>query len=290
MSIRNNEDRLGAKQPDESPPTPPMQAPHASQSNSSATFSFVVPSEFVELPSKGKYYPEGHPLHNAEVVEIKHMTAKEEDLLTSRSLLKKGLAINRVLQSILVDKNVDVNSLLIGDKNAILIETRICAYGADYETTMNCPGCTESSKHRFDLRELKTKGSVSSAGNITKKGNNFVIELPKTKVKVEVRLLDGKDERFLADSISMKRKNNLPDSALTDQFKTFIVSVNGYSDPKSINEFIYKMPASDSRHLRNAYEAVVPNVDMTQNFICNNCGYEAITEVPLSADFFWTKS
>lgn len=289
MSIRNNEDRLGAKQPDESPPTPQMQAPHASQSNSSATFSFVVPSEFVELPSKGKFYPQNHPLHNKEVVEIKHMTAKEEDLLTSRSLLKKGLAINRVLQSVLVDKSIDVDSLLVGDKNAILIDTRIHAYGSEYQTSTTCPACGETSPHSFDLSGLQIKGSDLSEVDAVRKGNNFVFVLPKTKVKVEVRLLNGKDEKFLADSIKMKRKNNLPDSALTDQFRMFIVSVNGHSDPKSINEFVNGVPASDSRYLRTIYEKVVPNVDMTQNFICNSCNYDAAMEVPLSADFFWPK-
>jgi hypothetical protein len=289
MSIRNNEDRLGAKQPDESPPTPQMQAPHASQSKSSATFSFVVPSEFVELPSKGKFYPQSHPLHNKEVVEIKHMTAKEEDLLTSRSLLKKGLAINRVLQSVLVDKSIDVESLLVGDKNAILIDTRIHAYGSEYQTSTTCPACSETSQHSFDLSELQTKGSDLSEGDVTRRGNNFIFVLPRTKVKVEVRLLNGKDEKFLADSIKMKRKNNLPDAALTDQFRMFIVSVNGHSDPKSISEFVNGVPASDSRYLRTIYERIVPNVDMKQNFTCNSCDYDAAMEVPLSADFFWPK-
>lgn len=284
MTVRNNEERLGAKMPDASPPIPSAQE----QGPPPSTFSFVVPTEFVELPSRGKYYPEGHPLHNEEVVEVKHMTAKEEDLLTSKSLLKKGLAINRVLQSVLVDQKINVDSLLVGDKNAILIATRIFAYGADYQTNVSCPSCGTNTQHSFNLEDLEVQEGHLTEG-VVKKGDNFVIHLPKTKVDVEVRLLNGQDERFLANAMNMKRKHNLPDSTLTDQLRLFIVSVNEYSDPQSITTFIEGMPASDSRYLRTTYEKLVPNIDMTQNFICNNCDYDAEMEVPLSADFFWPK-
>ena len=284
MSVRNNEERLMAKMPDASPPIPSAQE----QGPQSSTFSFVVPTEFVELPSKGRYYAEGHPLHNEEIIEVKHMTAKEEDLLTSKSLLKKGLAINRVLQSVIVDQNINVDSLLVGDKNAILIATRIFAYGAEYQTNVSCPSCGANTQHSFNLEELEPRQGELVEG-VEEKGGNFVIHLPKTKVDVEVRLLNGQDERFLANAMNMKRKHNLPDSTLTDQLRLFIVSVNEYSDPQSITTFIEGMPASDSRFLRTTYEKLVPNIDMTQNFICNNCDYDAEMEVPLSAGFFWPK-
>jgi len=284
MSVRNNEERVGARQPDASPPIPPVQE----QGPQPSTFSFVVPTEFVELPSRGKYYAEGHPLHNEEVVEVKHMTAKEEDLLTSKSLLKKGLAINRVLQSVIVNSNLDVDSLLVGDKNAILIATRIYAYGPDYQTNVSCPGCGSNAQHSFDLEGLEVEHGSLVEG-VKKKGDNFIIHLPRTKVDVEVRLLNGQDERYLAEAMSMKRKHNLPDSTLTDQLRLFIVSVNEYSDSQSITAFVEGMPASDSRYLRNTYEKLVPNINMTQNFICSNCDYDAEMEVPLSADFFWPK-
>ena len=287
MPIRNNEERLGHRELGDSSPVT-----QAQQNPQSSPFSFVVPTEFVELPSRGKYYSKDHPLHNAETIEVKHMTAKEEDLLTSRSLLKKGLAINRVLQSIIVDKRVDPDSLLIGDKNAIIISTRINAYGSDYQTQVACPACNTTTTHGFDL-ELVTptneEGYGSNADSISRKGDNFVISLPKTKVKVEVKLLTGKDEKFLAEAMNMKRKHNLPDAILTDQFKMFIVSINEHKEKDVISSFAEQMPASDSRFLRTAYDRLVPNVDMTQEFSCNNCGYEAAMEVPLSADFFWPK-
>ena len=284
MSIRNNEERTGAKHPDVSPPIPKVQ-----QDKPQSTFSFVVPTEFVELPSKGKYYAQDHPLHNIEVVEIRHMTAKEEDILTSRSLLKKGLAINRMLKNIIVDSKIDVDSLLVGDKNALIIASRISAYGEDYETRVTCPVCMETSDFGFNLSELDVIHNQDHGKETVKTGRNFVITLPKTKVEVGVKLLDGRDEKFLSDAIAMKKKNNLPDSNLTDQFRMFIVSVNEHTDKKSIGVFIDSMPASDSRFLRSAYEKIVPNIDMTQEFACNSCSYEGSMEVPLNADFFWPR-
>ena len=105
------------------------------------TLSFVVPTEFVDLPSAGRFYPPSHPLHNKEHVEIKYMTAKEEDILTSQSLLEKGLALDRLISNLLVNKKINVDSLLVGDKSAILIAARSSGYGADYETDVGCPSC-----------------------------------------------------------------------------------------------------------------------------------------------------
>lgn len=282
MSIRNNEDRLGAKNLGGDSPIP-----QAQQGSTPPTFSFVTPTEFVELPSKGKFYPKDHPLHNVDTVEIKHMTAKEEDILTSRSLLKKGLAVDRLLQSVIVDKRISPDTLLIGDKNAIILMTRILAYGADYETRVACPGCLEATNHSFNLNDPSIIHNESFENGVSKEGGTFTITLPKTKVKVGVRLLTGKDEKFLVEAAAMKRKNKLPEAGLTDQFRTFITSVNGVTDRETINGFINNMPASDSRFLRTAYEKIVPNIDMRQNFTCDSCGYEDKMEVPLSADFFW---
>ena len=99
--MRDNEDRIGSKAKQSDPPIQDV-AEAAAKSNSSP-LSFVAPTEFVNLPSKGKFYPDGHPLKDQETVELKMMTTKQEDILTSRSLLKKGVAIDRFLQSLIVD-------------------------------------------------------------------------------------------------------------------------------------------------------------------------------------------
>ena len=123
MSVRNNMDRLGTNDQTETKAAPAALSP----------LNFVAPTEFVELPSKGQGYSSDHPLSGKDVIEIKFMTAKEEDILTSATLLKKGIAIDRFMQNIICDKNIKIDDLLIGDKNAILIAARASGYGATYE-------------------------------------------------------------------------------------------------------------------------------------------------------------
>ncbi len=88
-------------------------------------FGYEVPVEAVPLPSKGTVYPADSPLHGQETVEIRAMTAKEEDILTSRALIKKGTVITHLIQSCLVNKQIDVNEMLVGDRNAIMTALRI---------------------------------------------------------------------------------------------------------------------------------------------------------------------
>ena len=138
-------------------------------------FTFVTPTTFVELPSAGQFYGEGHPLHECEVIEIKHMTAKEEDILTSEALLKNGLALNRLLQSVIVDKNIDPDSLLIGDKNAVLIAVRQTGFGDIYTTTVTCPACGATNEKDFSLEEKEVKLSEVPDDVTVLDNGNFVV-------------------------------------------------------------------------------------------------------------------
>ena len=278
--MRNNEERFGpAAQADSTPSL--ADAPN----NGSSTLNFVAPTDFVELPSKGKYYFEGHPLHNKEHVEIRQMTAKDEDILTSRSLLKKGVALERLLESLIVNKTINVNELLVGDKNAIMIRARISAYGNKYETKVQCPYCNGSTEHAFDLEALELK-EPKEAQTPTKNGT-FIVELPVSKATVEVRFLNGEDETKLLAVSEKKKQYNLADSAVTDQMKAFVVSINGVADRGQISDFVDNLPAKDSRYLRTSYVNLVPNIDLTQLYKCQSCFAEVEMEVPFTTDFFW---
>ena len=282
---RNNDERSGAMPSAEAP----VAAVAAQQQNNSIGLNFVVTTEHVELPSRGEYYPEGHPLHGSETIEIKHMTAKEEDILTSRTLLKKGLAVDRLLQSIIVDKRVKPDDLYVGDKNAVIVAARQSAYGDEYTTKVGCQACGETSSFTFNLSEHKLshpKDIEDPEFEATSTGT-FIIKLPKTGFSAEVRLLNGKDEKWLAKSMEQKRKARIGETTLTDQMRLFIVSVNGVKDRTQINEFINAMPAIDSRHIRRIYKQLSPNIDLTQDFVCIECGAETKMEVPFTADFFW---
>ena len=116
-----------------------------------------------------------------------------------------------------------------------------------------------------------------------------MLTLPTSGVEVEFRLLTGRDERSLVQMTEHKRRKKLQEAPLTDQFKQFIVSLNGIEDRTQINSFITNMPTLDSTMLRLAYRKIVPNVDMTQYFVCSECSAEAELEVPFTAEFFWPK-
>jgi len=287
--MRNNEERLGAKEFASAAP-PPVPAIE-SNTNEKPLLDFVAPTDFVELPSKGKFYPVGHFLHGKESLEIRQMTARDEDILTSTALLKQGVAIERLLQNLVVE-NVNINELLIGDRNAVLVTARTSAYGSEYETKVQCPICNQISEHKFDLNEVAiiNGGEENKIEGATSNGDgNFIIKLPNSKVDVEVRLLTGEDEKRTAATAEKNKKYNLPEFGWTDQLKTFLVSVNGVSDPGVIGNFVNNMPAKDSRYIRTKYAELVPNVDLTQYFVCTHCFSETRMEVPFTADFFWPR-
>lgn len=288
MSSRNNQQRLanntGAS--DVNSETP----------NNNNQLSFSVPTEFVDLPSKGLYYPEGHPLHGVDTVEIKHMTAKEEDILASESLIRKGVAIDRMLQSLLIDDNLKVRDLLVGDKNALTVAARITGYGADYRTKVTCPACGTAQEFEFDLQEQSTTGAAFSREELEGKiegvemtsNGTFLVELPKSSHTVELKMLTGADEEKLEKFQKQKQKtSNGLSSLLTDTMKSIVISVSGVTDRSQINNFVESMPAADSRYLRGVYQNLVPNIDMTQQFRCNNCDHTQALEVPVTTDFFW---
>ena len=257
-----------------------------------ASLSYVTPTEFVELPSRGQFYPTDHPLHGKDVIEMRFMTAKDEDILTSPALLKKGIAIDRLLQNLVVDSNINPNNLLIGDKNAMLLAARISGYGEEYPVELQCNSCGETEEHEFNLSELTLNHGIQPSENssvsLTDRGT-FVADLPKTKFSAEFRLLTGEDEIYLQQSLEKLKKYNLPEASATTLLKRLVVSVNGVEIPSEISDFIDNMPAQDARFLRACVQTVTPNINMSQEVECSSCGAVTEMEVPFTSEFFWPK-
>lgn len=262
-------------------------------------FSFVNPTELIDLPSKGQFYSDGHPAKGKESLEIKQMTAKEEDILTNKSFLKKGVLIDRLLESLLCDKSVPVGSLLVGDRNALMIAARATAYGAEYPVGILCQECGSKSEQVVDLsaatvmdaqkieemseQNPRFKHARTSSGNV-------VIELPRTKWLVECRLLTGDDERKLLTFLEAKRKKEpTAELALSEQLMMIIDSINAVYDIEKIKEAIKIMPAGDAKHLRDVYQKLVPNIKLEKKYTCGSCGSEQEVEVPFTQEFFWPK-
>jgi hypothetical protein len=288
MTERNNLDRMPPQQ--EAPP--PQQT-----MTSNPDLHFSVPTEFVQLPSKGKYYPPNHLLHNKESVEIKYMTAREEDILASASLIKKGVVFDRLLQSVMIDR-INPDDLLIGDKNAILVASRITGYGTGYDTDVTCPSCSDRGKFSFDLSEARIEipnderlshNKLMDLPDAEETGNGtHLITLPELKnCKVEIRPLNGHDEKRLASVASAKVRNHIAESAVTDTLKTYIVSVNGNNAPDYISQFVDALPASQARKIRIMYRQYMPKASVEGLYSCANCGHRQELEVPINSNFFW---
>ena len=276
MARRNNKSRVGASTPD-----------LAQSMSMKGGLVYEAPTEFVELPTKGKLYPEGHPFHLREEVEIRYMTAKDEDILSSQTLINRGVAIDRFIENILVDEGIDSDSLYIGDKNAIIVAARATGYGPDYECSVSCPACGAKSDYTFNLLNAPIK-ELPSDVKFTSNGT-FLVDLPKTGFTAELRLLTTKEQRYLTELAESKRKKNLRESSSTDLLKMIVTSVGDVSNRAEIEKFIDNLPSSDSLEIRRVYSKVTPNIDLTQDFECPSCNVTTALEVPLGADFFWPR-
>jgi len=241
---------------------------------------FKFPTEIVELPSKGLLYPKDHPLSSG-TVEMKYMTAKEEDILTNMSYIKQGVVIDKLLKSLLVTQ-FPYDDLLIGDKNAIMIAARVLGYGKDYPFTYN------GEEIVVDLAELPVNELDE---NLVNDGiNEFEFELPYSKNKVTFQLVTGKIEKAVEQEIKgMKRINKNVSADISTRLKHQIVSVDGETDKKTIREFVDNyMLARDSSALRAYIRDMQPDIKMS--FIYEGDNGEEEVAVPMEAQFFWPDS
>ena len=237
--------------------------------------SFTLPTEIVELPSKGLLYPEGHPLANGEI-EIKYMTAKEEDILSNSNYIQNGTVLDKLLESVIVTK-VNMNDLLIGDKNAIMVASRILGYGGEYKFTYS------GKEHVVNLSEVEAKPIDDSW--YTRGLNEFSYTLPATNTPITFKLLTHGDEVSITKEVEgLKRINKNASNELTLRLKHLITSVGDSREPKDIKEFVDNyLLARDSRSLREYIRKIQPDVDLT--FFPE--GSNSRVDIPIGLSFFW---
>lgn len=247
---------------------------------------YDFPTEVITLPSEGRFYPEEHPLSSGEV-EIKYMTAKEEDILTSQNLIKKGVVIDKLLESVIVT-DFDIDDLLIGDKNAVTFTTRILGYGNKYNVKYTCSSCGEESKQEVNLKKLETKDVDLS--QFPKGKNEFDFELPKSEVNIKWKLLTHGDEKAIRNEIQALQKTRRSETnpTLTTRLKHIIIEVDGSREVSDIRSFVdNRLLSIDSLELRRHIEDVSPDIDLSHEFVCSHCGNQEVLGVPLGIGFFW---
>ena len=236
------------------------------------------PTEMVDLPSKGLFYPENHPLASGKI-EMKYMTAKEEDILTNRVYIEKGIVIDKLLQSLIITK-FDYNDLLLVDKNAIMIAARVLGYGKDYEFMYKGEKCS------IDLSTLEPKKVDESLWGKGK--NEFSYTLPTTGHILTFKLLTHGDEKKINDEIKgLQKIHKDSNPELTTRLKHIITSVDGSSDSKTVRQFVDNMLlARDARSLREYIRSVTPEIEIKFDYEGPN-GVEEGASVPINLNFFW---
>lgn len=254
--------------------------------NQNDNFLWEVPYENVPVPSGGVIYDPNTTLYNTEVLKIKAMTAKEEDILTSPALIKDGTVVEALIKSCLFDKSIDVGDMISGDRNALLVSIRITGYGSDYKMTHSCSNCGVKNNVVAQLAELPIKRLSHQPVNPGQ--NLFSYTLPVTGKEVHYKFMTGKDEQ--EESIKNKRKKELGiavDGSVTSYLNNVIVSVDGITDRNKIHHFVLNMPALDSRKLRLHIKENEPGIDMSWKYECSHCNSKNDVSLPMTSEFFW---
>lgn len=244
------------------------------------------PTEILDLPSKGYFYSEDNVLSSGKI-ELLLPTARHEDILTSKKLINNGTVIDYLLESLIVDKNVNYDDLLLIDKDGLTLAARMLLYGANYKTQITCPACQENSIDNFDLSEFESKDIDFS--KYTKGINSFSFELPKSKVNIEFKLLTIADEKNINSELkSTKKLKTLVDPEITTRLSFVITKYGNETNRFKIKNIVAnEMLTYDSRALRSYIDSISPKIDVRYTFQCDNCGHTQEMDMPIDVQFFW---
>jgi hypothetical protein len=246
--------------------------------------NYDFPTEVITLPSQGKCYPESNPLSKG-TIEIKYMTAKEEEILASQNLIRKGVVLDKLFESIIVDKNINIDDILIGDKNAIMLAARILGYGPEYKIQQENE-FGEKEDIIVDLSKVQTKEVDFSKINADNK-----YEFSTTGgQEIEFRLLNHGDEKKIeADIKALQRLNKTGSGGeLTTRYRYMITSVDGDSTTLAITKFVNnQFLTRDTRKFRELIRELQPDVDMQFEYENPNTGENEVKPIPMGVGFFW---
>jgi|TARA_R110001592_G_scaffold74814_2_gene226988 hypothetical protein len=244
---------------------------------------YKFPTESVDLPSNGLVYSKDNPLSSGKI-EMKYMTAKEEDILTNQNYIKDGSVLDRLLKALIVSKEVNYDDLIVGDKNAIMIAARILGYGADYSFKY------ENEDITVDLQELTTI-PLDESQLVEKNVNKFEYTLPHSNTPITFKLLSNRDDKAVKAEVKGLRKIDKKSAPeLSTRLKHMLLSINGDTDKSTIRKFVDNyMLARDSRSFREYIKTFQPDIDLKFNYESND-GIEREVSLPMTVSFFWPDS
>jgi hypothetical protein len=241
----------------------------------------AFPTETIDLPSKGVFYPEDSPLRSGQI-ELRYMTAKHEDILTSQNLIQKGVVLDRLIDALIATKGVKAADLFLGDLNAVMVAARILGYGKDYDVSLECPACGSTVEQIINLSDLETENSPE-----TIESSEFTLVLPLSKAEITLKLLTRGDELAIDKELkALKKISSDVESESTSRLKAMIKSVNGDSSNGKVWAFVDSLLVKDARYLREQYRTKVPDINFNVSVDCS-CGTEQKVRLPIGVNFFW---
>ena len=241
-------------------------------------------THYVDLPTKGTFYPENHPLHGVESLEVKMLTTKEEDILTNTSYIEKNIMLDKLIEAIIF-VDVKAKEMHEADQLAILIASRIEAYGADYPISLLCKSCLGEYVYEFDLLTIEPAEKTSKYERTA--AGTFIVELPKSEKAVEFKHLTPKEIGSIEASVEKMKKLNINTSFNNEFYKRVVLSVDGSADKDEVGALIESLRIMDSRKLFSTYKETLPNLDTSYTSVCPHCQHSNEGGLPIQANFFF---
>ena len=281
--------------PKKQAPIPPQAIKQTEQGNPFG-ISFVVPTETVKLPSAGALYDENSPLKGLTEVEVKAVTAAEEDIMINDSYIQQGVVFDRLIDAIMLTPNVRSQDMMDCDKIAVLMSARKTGYGDKVDFSVQCDGCDHNYEMQVSLESVLTSVGENTYSPSSGEGwefladsNPFSFQLPSTELEVSMKLMSPGDVKDFDSAKKQKERLNLPFNETIEFLRTVIVSVQGITDKSSINKLAEILPAIDARKIRTVHNKNIPKIETAQETTCPNCGLEQEKEVPFSLGWFWSE-
>ena len=296
---RNNSRRRQVQQ-DTKPQSMPGLPPGTSPPDMGPTF--VVPTEFVDLPTRGSFYADTSTMYGVERVEVKYMTAKEEDILVNQDYVSRGIVFDKLVESIMVDKSIKVEDISDIDKVAIMASARKTGYGESFVQNFTCEACKKDVDFEFNLETLIENALGESEENpegasFDEEKGLFTYDLPVSKYKVVCKVLNNDDFKYLIDLEKQRNKHSIHFSYTVEFLRKIIVEVidtkrsnNPITNPEVISQFLDYIPALDSKKLKTVHNSLTPSFRLHQEVECPSCKTTQEKEVPFSWAWFWGNS
>jgi len=294
---RNNSRRNKVEKP---PPTA-QNLPGLPPSPPQSGVTFVVPTEFIDLPSCGKPYIEQSSMYKVDKVEIKYMTAREEDVLVNQDYINRGIVLDKLIESVLIDRRIKVEDIADADKIAILAHARKTGYGNEYKYSIFCDKCESDQVYTFDLEKLISNAMEESADLpedviYNEQAGTFIVELPVSKHRITCKVLNNDDQKYILDLEDQRKKHSIDFNYTIEFLRRTILEVlldnelkNNLpiTKPEIISQFLDFLPALDSKKIKIVHNSLTPSFRMHQEVACPSCSSMTEREVPFSWAWFW---